>query len=788
MKKIGIATLYTGYNIGSSLQAFSMIKILDKMGYKGEIIKLSGSMIKGRDVRLNKLFVTLFRMLMFSSDKTKFLKSFAQNNKSNFDEKTLNEFDEFYSKKLMPKFETYKNLKKVAKTNEYYKFICGSDQIWNSTTYYVDPFYYLSFAPAEKRIAYAPSFGKEYVPKYNEKSISSYLNDIPSISVREESGKKIIFSLIGRDVSVCLDPTLMINQYEWESYFNLNDQNNDYILCYFLNEPSEKAKKMINQLTLKYKLKVLFYNKKYGENVIYGGPELFLSCVKNAKYVITDSFHGVAFSINFKKQFYVYDRNYVAENQSTRIESLLSRLDLMDAFNSEEIVGDELFNYEKIYNKLNLEKEKSYLYLKKALNSNMNFEEFEKQIEKNKDRSVNHLIVYNENECCGCGSCLNTCPEKAISMIESEEGFRYPRVDMNKCINCGLCQKACPIMNVIDRKKYLGSSKCFAAKINNKELQLNSSSGGIFSAIAKNVLLRNGIVYGCELDENHIAKFTCVDKLNDLNRLMGSKYVNSDMKDIYQKIKDNLKDNRIVLFSGLPCQVSALLSFLNKQYDNLITIEIICHGTPSQKLFSKYINYLENKYKSKVIDYKFRSKKASKWGIFKSIVTLDNNGTIKNKKINADFDKYYNNFLNCNNYRESCYCCKFACKERFADFTIGDFWGIENELPEMLDYDGVSAVLVNTNYGLDLFKKLIKSNDIKAKEVNFNNIAKYNGQLLYPSKRTEKRNDFYYGINEKDYFKKIKIEKKVKSYIKIIIPQSVKFNLKKVINKMRNKK
>lgn len=190
MKKIGIATLYTGYNIGSSLQAFSMIKILDKMGYKGEIIKLSGSMIKGRDVRLNKLFVTLFRMLMFSSDKTKFLKSFAQNNKSNFDEKTLNEFDEFYSKKLMPKFETYKNLKKVAKTNEYYKFICGSDQIWNSTTYYVDPFYYLSFAPAEKRIAYAPSFGKEYVPKYNEKSISSYLNDIPSISVREESGEK----------------------------------------------------------------------------------------------------------------------------------------------------------------------------------------------------------------------------------------------------------------------------------------------------------------------------------------------------------------------------------------------------------------------------------------------------------------------------------------------------------------------------------------------------------------------------------------------------------------------
>ena len=231
---------------------------------------------------------------------------------------------------------------------------------------------------------------------------------------------------------------------------------------------------------------------------------------------------------------------------------------------------------------------------------------------------MKYIEVKEEKNCCGCRACENICPKKAIHMEENIEGFSYPIVDKSKCIGCGLCRKVCPILNNLDRIEYYENPLCYAAKTTNKDLQMKSSSGGLFGIFANYILDNNGLVVGCEIDDKHKVKHTIVDKKDNLEKIMGSKYVLSDLDHIFIKLREELNKGRLILFSGTPCQVSSLLMFLNKKYDNLYTVEVICHGAPSQKLFSKYIKYLENKYDAKLEEFKFRSKKAARWGTFKA--------------------------------------------------------------------------------------------------------------------------------------------------------------------------
>ena len=370
MKKIGICTLFTGYNFGSALQAYASKVIVSKMNFEPKVFKISGSLVKGRDVRLNKMLILFIRMMMYSENKFNVVKSFKGNNKSDINETTIKEFNKFYSEKINPDIISYKKLKKVSKNDSYVAFICGSDQIWNSTAFYVDPFYYLDFCPREKRIAYAPSFGRTYIPTYNKKIIKKYLNNIDRLSIRENSGKKMIKDLLDRDVEVCLDPTLLLSKDEWKKALDIKKIDENYVFCYFLNEPSKNAKNMIHKLEKEKNLKIIFINNSYSfDNVIYGGPETFLTYLSSASYIITDSFHGVAFSINFQKKFYVFDRNYVTENQSTRIKSLLNIIHLDKTFEASDLIDEKYYNFKQVEEILKKEKEKSLNYLKNSIRS-----------------------------------------------------------------------------------------------------------------------------------------------------------------------------------------------------------------------------------------------------------------------------------------------------------------------------------------------------------------------------------------------------------------------------------
>lgn len=296
------------------------------------------------------------------------------------------------------------------------------------------------------------------------------------------------------------------------------------------------------------------------------------------------------------------------------------------------------------------------------------------------------MIDLSKFECSGCTACYNACPTKAIVMVENKEGFKEPKIDTEKCIHCGICNKVCVMQN--GYKKPDEQPLVYGVKNKNLDERKESQSGGAFYILAKHILEQNGIVYGAMLDTDYIVRHTRCESLEETKKLRGSKYVQSDLGDIFENVKDDLEANKQVLFSGTPCQVVGLKAFLKKDYKNLFSVDLICHGVPSPKVWRDYVEWQRNRFKRKqVYSFNFRDNQRG-WGPhFESFLT-DNT-----KKRYAIYTKI---FYSHNAMRKSCYVCPFTNVQRVSDFTIGDFWGIENVKPEFKDVYGVSVILVNT--------------------------------------------------------------------------------------------
>lgn len=380
MEKIGIVTVHTGYNYGTSLQVYSSKLYYEKLGYKPEILGYSNSLVKGRDIRIKKistlLLRTFFRPVLFK-------KTFLTYKKSLSKEVTLESkkmFDLFTEEKLKVKKMNEKEMKNYAETKEVLALICGSDQIWNATSVYVDSFYYLQFAPKEKRIAYAPSFGKSEIPDYNKKIIKKYLSGFEYLSVRETEGQKLIKELTGKDSEVLIDPTLLISKEEWgkeiEETELPQEMKKDYIVYYFLDTPSESVLENLKKIAEEFKCEIISLPFKHENFENFGtkvtsldtGPLEFVKVISNAKFVCTDSFHGMLFSINLNVPFYIFARNYgTATNQSTRITSILDILDLRERFIEKEKTDlTYTIQWHKANQNLDLQREKSKQYLERC--------------------------------------------------------------------------------------------------------------------------------------------------------------------------------------------------------------------------------------------------------------------------------------------------------------------------------------------------------------------------------------------------------------------------------------
>lgn len=352
----------------------------------------------------------------------------------------------------------------------------------------------------------------------------------------------------------------------------------------------------------------------------------------------------------------------------------------------------------------------------------------------------------------------------------------YPNVDTEKCIDCGVCVKHCPIMSDCKAGE---SPQVFAAKYNNKEDVFKSTSGGIFLPLAETILEKGGVVFGCSYDDNLVAKHICVENKEDLHKLQGSKYVQSDLQGIYSKVKNELINNRYVLFSGTGCQTAGLQTFLGKDYDKLFLVDIVCHGVPSPELFANYIDWMGKKLGGKLTSYNFRSKEKHGWALYYKATTSK-----KSKSSNGFFDPYYNAFLNCKTYRESCYSCKFANANRTGDITLADYWGIETISPDFYDKNGVSLVLVNSEKGKKLWSDI--SSITTTLPSTIENAKKMNKNLSAPSSRPECRDTIYDGYDgdfDKYVSEKLTTSKQLKRRIKALIPISLKGKIKHMFKK-----
>lgn len=387
------------------------------------------------------------------------------------------------------------------------------------------------------------------------------------------------------------------------------------------------------------------------------------------------------------------------------------------------------------------------------------------------------IEIVKKDDCCGCASCVQRCPRQAISMLENEEGFLYPNIDKEKCVNCGLCSRVCPQLKNM-KKNSNGYPKAYAMRNKNSDVLLKSSSGGIFSVIADFVLENNGVVFGATYDKNLNVNHVIAENQEDLEQLRGSKYVQSNIGETYKETENLLKKDRIVFFTGTPCQIAGLHSFLMKEYENLITCDLICHGVPSQKLFQMYIKYLSKKLNSRVIRYNFRAKGKNGWGLSGRVET--ENGKIK--YIKPDFDPYYSNFLEGTIYRKNCYKCHYANCNRVADITLADYWGISGIHPDFYKEDGNSLILINSLKGEMILEKI--SSKIEYIQTDLYKAACHNKNLVQPSKYQNERKNIYDGICEKNPEKFIKENLKVKltwkKILKAIIPDRIQKKLKKM--------
>lgn len=351
--------------------------------------------------------------------------------------------------------------------------------------------------------------------------------------------------------------------------------------------------------------------------------------------------------------------------------------------------------------------------------------------------------VIDKEKCTGCMACKNACPRNAIEIHENDEGFLYPKINKDYCVNCNICKKVCPVENKLEENE--NEIEVYACKNKDDEIRLKSSSGGVFSLIANYILEQKGIVFGATFNEKFEVIHDWIENQNELDKFRCSKYLQSKIGNSYTKVKEFLKEGRKVLFTGTPCQIEGLLGYLGKDYENLYTQDIICHGVPSPKVWKKYLEYKEKINNETIKKINFRRKDISGWNNYK--VNFKYETFEENEDVNDNF--YMNIFLKNIVLRNTCYDCNFKKEKRLSDITVADFWGIEKVNDEIYDEKGISAVLINSEKGKILFENI--KNDLIISKESIEDIKKYNPSFIKSSYYNEKRDAFFEDLNSKDF-------------------------------------
>lgn len=352
------------------------------------------------------------------------------------------------------------------------------------------------------------------------------------------------------------------------------------------------------------------------------------------------------------------------------------------------------------------------------------------------------------NLCCGCSACASVCPKKCIAMRENSEGFLYPVIDREKCVKCGLCEKICPVMHTSHDNDL---REAYGAITKDNDMLLRSSSGGIFTELAKSVLSDGGCVFGAAFSDGfHSVKHVVVESVEGLSSLRGSKYVQSDIGNTFHEAKEQLEKGRLVLFSGTPCQIAGLKNYLGKEYDNLLLVDIICHGTPSPALWTRYLTAVEIRMGGKASYVSFRHKEHG-WRKFGMEMPFE---TGKRYFKELGEDPFLKMFLKNYCLRESCYNCRVKEADSVADITIGDFWGVEHVAPEIDNSMGVSLALVHTEKGKRYYESAARH--MQTIQTDYDGAIVHNSAMHQSVTRPAERDIFFTDMSRLPWDKLVK--------------------------------
>ena len=346
-------------------------------------------------------------------------------------------------------------------------------------------------------------------------------------------------------------------------------------------------------------------------------------------------------------------------------------------------------------------------------------------------------MIDNRN-CCGCTACFSICPVKAIQMDQNDEGFYVPKVDPKKCIRCGKCQLVCPLTH--PNLNLCSKPDCYAIYNKNEQVRANSSSGGAFSLLAEEILNKGGYVCGATYSNEKFCHHIIIDNINDLAKLRGSKYIQSNVGDTYEQTKKLLDKGKWFLYSGTPCQIAGLKNYLGKDYDNLITVDLVCHGTPSPKAWE---GYLKDNFPNEEIQFVNFRDKSHGWKHFSLKIKTDT----KECTNALNNDLFMKGFLSNIYLNDSCYSCPFHKTQRPGDITLGDFWGYNTVEPKFDDDKGMSIILFNSMKGHSFFNK-IKLELYYTKKYPLENVVPYNQTLAYPPLQSYNKKLFFYLMND----------------------------------------
>jgi coenzyme F420-reducing hydrogenase beta subunit len=313
----------------------------------------------------------------------------------------------------------------------------------------------------------------------------------------------------------------------------------------------------------------------------------------------------------------------------------------------------------------------------------------------------NHIIIEDKKKCMGCTACLNICPKSCISMVQDDEGFLYPKVDVKECIQCGGCKKICPIKEEKIEDKSLDDVEVFACVSKNKDILMESSSGGVFTHLANVIIDNVGVVFGAAYDDKFNVYHTYTENKEELSKFRGSKYVQSDLKNTFKEVREFLLKDKYVLFSGAPCQVAGLKKYLKKDYPNLITCDFICTGVPNPKVYRAYVDYYKEKFKLEVKNIEFRNKTYG-WDNFSLLIDFKNKKYLSNRYFDAYIQAHFSHIF----LRPACYKCQFKKCNSESDIKLADYWYIKEVHPEIYNYNGVSLVINQSAKGKELFSRI----------------------------------------------------------------------------------